>query len=98
MRPDRLVVGEVRSSELLTLLEALNTGHSGAGSTIHSNSLDAVPSRLELLAFRSGVSAMQLAKLVFSAITWVVHLENQRVTSIGKFAKQETLEVQHVWP
>lgn len=98
MRPDRLVVGEVRSSELLTLLEALNTGHSGAGSTIHANSLEAVPSRLELLAFRSGVSAIQLAKLVTSAISWVIHLENQRLVAIGKFSRQETLEVENVWP
>jgi pilus assembly protein CpaF len=57
MSPDRIAVGEVRGSELVTMLDALNTGHSGAGATIHANSLAAVASRLLTIGARAGMSA-----------------------------------------
>src|SRR3712207_3445038 len=50
MRPDRLVVGEVRGAEVVDLLAALNTGHDGGCSTLHANSAADVPPRLEALA------------------------------------------------
>lgn len=98
MRPDRLVVGEVRSVELITLLEALNTGHTGSGSTIHANSLSAVPSRLELLGHRAGINSEQLARLVSAAFSWVIQLENHRVTGIGRVENQDRVRLQDVWP
>ena len=55
MRPDRIVIGEVRGAEALDLLTALNTGHDGALSTVHANSPDDALRRLETLALMAGV-------------------------------------------
>jgi pilus assembly protein CpaF len=55
MRPDRIVIGEVRGAEALDLLTALNTGHAGALSTVHANSPDDALARLETLALMAGV-------------------------------------------
>ncbi|HEX5094384.1 MAG TPA: CpaF family protein [Acidimicrobiia bacterium] len=56
MRPDRLVVGEVRGGEALDMLQALNTGHDGSLSTIHANGPDEALARLETLALLGGVA------------------------------------------
>ena len=56
MRPDRLVVGEVRGAEVVDLLAALNTGHQGGCGTVHANSAADVPARLEALAVAAGLS------------------------------------------
>ena len=56
MRPDRLVVGEVRGAEVVDLLAALNTGHEGGSGTLHANSAHDVPARLEALAAVAGMS------------------------------------------
>ena len=50
MRPDRIVVGEVRGAEVVDLLAALNTGHEGGAGTVHANTAADVPARLEALA------------------------------------------------
>jgi len=75
LRPDRIVIGEIRGGEALDLLQALNTGHAGSMSTIHANSpLDAL-SRIETCALLSGID-IPLAALraqVASAIGAVVH-------------------------
>ena len=55
MRPDRLVVGEVRGDEVVDLLAALNTGHEGGCGTVHANSAADVPARLEGLALAAGL-------------------------------------------
>jgi pilus assembly protein CpaF len=55
MRPDRIVIGEVRGAEALDLLTALNTGHEGALSTVHANSPEDALRRLETLALMAGV-------------------------------------------
>lgn len=55
MRPDRIVIGEVRGAEALDLLTALNTGHDGALSTVHANSPEDVLRRLETLALMAGI-------------------------------------------
>lgn len=75
LRPDRLVIGEIRGAEALDLLQAMNTGHSGSMSTIHANSpIDALR-RMEICALTSGVelplSAVRMQ--VASAINCVVH-------------------------
>ena len=57
MRPDRLVVGEVRGAEVVDLLAALNTGHEGGCGTLHANSAADVPARLEALALAAGPAA-----------------------------------------
>lgn len=60
MRPDRIIVGEIRGAEVVELLAALNTGHEGCAGTIHANSLEEVPARLEALAALGGMSRTAL--------------------------------------
>ena len=76
MRPDRLVVGEVRGSEALDLLHALNTGHAGCLSTVHANSPVDALRRLAALAAAAGerLGVDTLREHVTSAIDAVVHL------------------------
>ncbi len=58
MRPDRIIVGEVRGAEVCELLSALNTGHDGGAGTVHANSPAEVPARLEALAALGGLGPM----------------------------------------
>jgi pilus assembly protein CpaF len=79
MRPDRIVIGEVRGQEALDLLSALNTGHAGALSTLHANSPADALSRLETLALMAGVGLPHaaVAEQVQRGIDLVVHLERR---------------------
>jgi pilus assembly protein CpaF len=74
MRPDRLVVGEVRGGEICDLLTAMNTGHEGGCGTVHANSAADVPARLEALASLGGVGRDALHAQVASALDAVVHI------------------------
>lgn len=88
MRPDRLIVGECRGAEIAALLMALNTGHAGGGGTIHANSLEDVPARLEALGSLAGLSVAALTRQAASGIDAVIHLEKRagvrRIASIGR--------------
>jgi pilus assembly protein CpaF len=79
MRPDRIVIGEVRGPEALDLLTALNTGHDGALSTVHANSPADALSRLETLALMAGVGLPHeaIASQVQRGVDLVVHLERR---------------------
>ena len=83
MRPDRLVVGEVRGAELLVMLQALNTGHRGAGVTIHANSLADVMPRVNAIGRAAGVDANSMMEQMRSAFQWIIHVENRRVIEIA---------------
>ncbi|MCR5295235.1 MAG: CpaF/VirB11 family protein, partial [Lachnospiraceae bacterium] len=75
MRPDRIIVGEVRGGEAVDLLQALNTGHDGSLSTIHANSCEDMISRLEtmvLMAFPLPVTAIR--RQIASGVDIWVHL------------------------
>lgn len=74
MRPDRLVLGECRGTEIRELLAALNTGHDGGAGTLHANSLADVPARLEALGAIAGLSDVAIARQAVSAIGVVLHL------------------------
>ena len=74
MRPDRLVVGEVRGREICDLLTAMNTGHEGGCGTVHANSPADVPARLEALAALGGLPRSALHAQVASALHAVVHV------------------------
>ncbi len=93
MRPDRIVIGEVRGAEALDLLTALNTGHRGALSTVHANSPDDALARLETLALMAGLGLPHeaIAAQVRRGIDLVVQLErlsdgSRRVTEIADVA------------
>lgn len=90
MRPDRIVLGECRGPEVLTLLAALNTGHDGGAGTLHASNLEDVPARLEALGALGGLDATALARQVCAALHLVVHLERtpqgrHRVAALGQF-------------
>jgi pilus assembly protein CpaF len=74
MRPDRLVIGEVRGAEVVDLLSALNTGHEGGCGTVHANSAADVPARLEALGALAGLNREALHSQLSSALHAVVHL------------------------
>ena len=76
MRPDRLVVGEVRGAEALDMVQALNTGHEGSLSTVHANSAADAIDRLESMVVMAGagVDAAMARRLVVAAVDLVVHL------------------------
>jgi pilus assembly protein CpaF len=76
MRPDRIVVGEVRGPEVLDMLQAANTGHHGLMTTLHAGSPDEVPARLEAMALAApGAGLDVVRRLVGGGIGAVVHLE-----------------------
>lgn len=94
MRPDRIVVGEVRGPEALDLLQALNTGHDGSLSTVHANSPEDALRRLETLALMAGVGLPHDAvrAQVASALDLVVHQARmpdgaRRVVSVCEVVK-----------
>ncbi len=74
MRPDRLVVGEVRGGEVVDLLAALNTGHEGGCGTLHANSALDVPARVEALALAAGLGREAAHSQLASAVDVVLHL------------------------
>ncbi|MGW7197879.1 TadA family conjugal transfer-associated ATPase [Streptomyces chryseus] len=74
MRPDRLVVGEVRGAEVTELLAALNTGHEGGCGTVHANAAADVPARLEALGAAAGLDRAALHSQLAAALGVVVHL------------------------
>jgi pilus assembly protein CpaF len=74
MRPDRLVVGEVRGAEVADLLAAMNTGHEGGCGTVHANSALDVPARLEALAALGGLGRTALHAQAASALQALIHV------------------------
>jgi pilus assembly protein CpaF len=78
MRPDRLVVGEVRGGEVVELLAAMNTGHEGGCGTLHANSALDVPARIEALALAAGLDRVAAHSQLASAIDVVLHLTRGR--------------------
>jgi pilus assembly protein CpaF len=78
MRPDRLVVGEVRGPEVVHLLAALNTGHEGGCGTVHANAAADVPARLEALGTAAGLDRAALHSQLAAALAVVLHLVRDR--------------------
>ncbi|MFJ4417634.1 TadA family conjugal transfer-associated ATPase [Streptomyces sp. NPDC088925] len=92
MRPDRLVVGEVRGAEVVHLLAALNTGHEGGCCTVHANTASDVPARLEALGTAAGLDRAALHSQVAAALSVVLHLARdsagrRRIAEIRVFAR-----------
>ncbi|MFD8013054.1 TadA family conjugal transfer-associated ATPase, partial [Streptomyces sp. NPDC059762] len=78
MRPDRLVVGEVRGGEAVDLLAALNTGHEGGSGTLHANTATDVPARLEALGTAAGLDRAALHSQLGAGLSAVLHLVRDR--------------------
>jgi pilus assembly protein CpaF len=96
MRPDRIVVGEVRGAESLDMLQAMNTGHEGSLSTLHANSPRDALSRLETMVLMAGLElpVAAIRDYIAAAISLIVHLSrmqdgSRRVTHITEVAGME---------
>ncbi len=97
MRPDRIVVGEVRGGEALDMLQAMNTGHDGSISTVHANSPRDVLSRLETMVLMAGVdlTVRAIREQIASAIDLVIHQERlkdgtRRITHVTEIGSLES--------
>lgn len=90
MRPDRLIVGEVRGGEVRELLTALNTGHEGGAGTLHANRVEDVVARFEALGALAGMAPAATRAQLASAVEAVVHLRRtdggRRIETIGVLA------------
>jgi pilus assembly protein CpaF len=96
MRPDRIVVGEVRTGEALDMLQAMNTGHDGSITTLHANSPRDAVSRLETMAMMAGldIPLMALRTQIAAAIDLVIHMERlsdgtRKITRITEVPRME---------
>jgi pilus assembly protein CpaF len=87
MRPDRLVVGEVRGGEVRELLTALNTGHEGGCGTLHANDVTELPARVEALGVLAGLDQAAVHAQLAGAVRVVLHLRRfgaqRRLTQVG---------------
>ena len=106
MRPDRIVIGEVRGAEALDLLTALNTGHDGALSTVHANSPEDALRRVETLALMAGRRARRTRRSASSSragVDLVVHMARgaggaRRVTEVAEVLRAAAgVGVREVW-
>jgi pilus assembly protein CpaF len=102
MRPDRLVVGEVRGAEVADLLAALNTGHDGGCGTLHANRPAEVPARLEALGVAAGLDRAAVHSQAAAALAVVVHLRRapngRRVDELGVVSRSgEFVTVESAW-
>ena len=96
MRPDRIVIGEIRGIEVLDMLQAMNTGHEGSLTTVHANSAREAVVRLENMVGMAGVAVVQksLRQQIASAISVVVHVSRlsdgkRKLTSISEIVGME---------
>lgn len=94
MRPDRIVVGEVRGAEVSDLLLALNTGHQGSATTIHANQASSVPTRIESLGLLAGLPREAIHAQMYSAFDVVIQMKNSReekrgVAELAKFVRAD---------
>lgn len=96
MRPDRIIVGEVRGGEALDMLQAMNTGHDGSLTTIHANSTRDALARLETMVLMAGLElpSRAIREQIVSALQFVVHIRRhddgvRRVDSIAEIIGSE---------
>ena len=88
MRPDRLIVGEVRGEEALDMLQGFNTGHDGSMSTGHANSAKDMLLRLEAMVLMgSDLPVSAIRRQISTGIDYIVHLDRDR------FGKRKVIEI-----
>lgn len=103
MRPDRIVLGEIRGGEVVDLLAAMNTGHDGGAGTVHANSIHEVPARLEALGMLGGLDRAGLQSQLLAAVRLVVAMKRTSsgrvVSELGLVQKssENQVEVSTIW-
>src|ERR671931_466765 len=97
MRPDRIIVGEVRGAEALDMLQAMNTGHDGSLTTVHANAPRDALARIETMVLMAGydLPLRAIRQQVASALDLIIHLERvqdgtRRVTAITEVQRMES--------
>src|SRR2546425_72163 len=97
MRPDRIIVGEVRGAEALDMLQAMNTGHDGSLTTVHANAPRDALARVETMVLMAGydLPLRAIRQQIASALDLIVHLERmtdgtRRVTSVTEVQRMES--------
>jgi pilus assembly protein CpaF len=97
MRPDRIIVGEVRGAEALDMLQAMNTGHDGSLSTVHANGPRDALARIETMVLMAGydLPVRAIRQQVSSALDMIVHIErmedgSRRVTAVSEVQRMES--------
>jgi pilus assembly protein CpaF len=97
MRPDRIIVGEVRGAEALDMLQAMNTGHDGSLTTVHANAPRDALARIETMVLMAGydLPVRAIRQQVASALDLIIHLErledgSRRVTAITEVQRMES--------
>jgi pilus assembly protein CpaF len=96
MRPDRIIIGEVRTAEAMDMIQAMNTGHHGSITTVHANSPREAISRLETLGMMAGLDIPMLAirRQIASAVNLVIHISrltdgSRKITNITEISGME---------
>jgi pilus assembly protein CpaF len=96
MRPDRIIVGECRSGEALDMLQAMNTGHDGSLTTVHSNTPRACIKRLEVMVLMAGIElpVKAIREQISSAINLIIHMARfsdgtRKITDISEITGME---------
>jgi len=96
MRPDRIIIGEVRTSEAMDMIQAMNTGHHGSITTVHANSPREAISRLETLGMMAGLDIPMLAirRQIATAVNLVIHIArltdgSRKITNITEISGME---------
>ena len=96
MRPDRIIIGEVRSGETLDMIQAMNTGHHGSITTVHSNSPRDAIARMETMAMMAGLDMPMLAirRQIASAVNLIIHISrltdgSRKITHITEVSGME---------
>jgi len=105
MRPDRIIIGEVRGKEALDMLQAMNTGHDGSLTTIHANSPEDLISRLETITLMSDVnlSTHSVKRMITAALDLVIHIRRysdgkRRIAYISEiFLNDEEVRVKDIF-
>jgi pilus assembly protein CpaF len=102
MRPDRLVVGEVRGAEVVDLLAALNTGHEGGCGTVHANSSADLPARMEALGLAAGLGREAVHSQLAAGVRVVLHLARRngrrRLAEVALLERgREGVHVRSAW-
>jgi len=106
MRPDRIIVGEVRGKEAFDMLQAMNTGHDGSLTTVHANTPKDVLSRLTSMVYMTGLDmpVYILHEMIFSAIECVIQTArfsdgSRRITTISEFAtfQDQQVMINHIY-
>jgi len=106
MRPDRIIVGEVRSGEAFDMLQAMNTGHDGSMTTVHANNPRDALSRIEQMIGMAGleISTRSIRQQIASAINVIVQAERmedgrRRVVSVAEVVgmEQDVISLQEIY-